>query len=156
MKDVKMEMGRRGVRFQEDRREWRLPSLLYADDLALCGESEEDLRAMVRNFVEMCRRRGLKVNAGKSKVMFLGGEEGSGCEVCVDGIRLEYVSEFKYLGCVLNKSGTDEPECSRKVTSGKKVARAISLWLMLRVCSLIVLGFCMSHCWCLLLCMAVR
>ena len=48
--------------------------LLYADDLVLCGESEEDLRSMVRCFVEVCQRRGLKVNAGKSKVMALGGE----------------------------------------------------------------------------------
>ena len=44
----------------------------------------------------MCRR-GLKVNAGKSKVMVLGREEGLECEVYVDGIRLEHVSEFKYL-----------------------------------------------------------
>ena len=27
-------------------------------------------------FVEVCRRRGLKVKGGKSKVMVLGGEEG--------------------------------------------------------------------------------
>ena len=59
-----MGMGRRGVRFQEGR-EWRLPSLLYAYDLVLCGESEEDLRAPLEHFVEVCRRRGLKVNAGK-------------------------------------------------------------------------------------------
>ena len=39
-------MGRRGVRFREDGREWRLPSLLYADDLVLRGELEEDQRAM--------------------------------------------------------------------------------------------------------------
>ena len=39
-------------------------------------------------------RRGLKVNAGKSKVMVLGGEEGLECEVCVDGIRLEFASEL--------------------------------------------------------------
>ena len=32
-------------------REWRLPSLLYAVDLVLCSESEEDLRAMVEWFV---------------------------------------------------------------------------------------------------------
>ena len=38
MKEVKMEMGRRGVRFLEDGREWKLPGLLYADDLVLCGE----------------------------------------------------------------------------------------------------------------------
>ena len=28
----------------------------------------------------------------------LNGEEGMECEVQVDGVRLEYVSEFKYLG----------------------------------------------------------
>ena len=34
---------------------------------------------MVGQFVEVCRRRGLKVNAGKSKVMVLNGEEGLEC-----------------------------------------------------------------------------
>ena len=53
-----------------------MPGLLYADYLVLCSESEEDLRAMVGRFAEVSRRRGLKVNAGKSKVMVLGGEEG--------------------------------------------------------------------------------
>ena len=48
------------------------------------------------HFVEVCKRRGLKVNAGKSKVMVLIGEEGLEWEVRVDGIRLEHVSEFKY------------------------------------------------------------
>ena len=61
-----------------------MPCLLYADDLVLYGESEKDLRAIVGRFIEMCRRRGLKFNAGKSKVMLLGGEEGLVCEVCVN------------------------------------------------------------------------
>ena len=47
----------------------------------------------------MCRRRGLKVSANKSKVMVLNEVEELECEVHVDGIRLEHVSEFKYLGC---------------------------------------------------------
>ena len=59
VKEVKMGMGRRRVSFLEDGREWRLPNLLYADDLVLCGESEENLRAMVGRFAEVCRRRGL-------------------------------------------------------------------------------------------------
>ena len=84
-------------------------------NLVLCGELEEDLRAMVGRFVEMCRRRGLKVNASKSKVMVLNGEEGLECEVYVNGVRLEYESEFKNLRCVLDESGTDGTECSRKV-----------------------------------------
>ena len=45
-------------------------------------------------------RKGLKVNAGKNKLIVLGGEEGLEYEVCLDGIHLEHVSEFKYLGCV--------------------------------------------------------
>ena len=83
------------------------------------------MRAVVVSFVEMCRKRGLKVSAGKSKIMVLGGEEGSECEVCVNRIRLEHVFEFKYLGCVLDESGTDKAEYSRKVPNGKKVAAAI-------------------------------
>ena len=85
----------------EDGKEWRLPGLLYTGDLVLCIESEEDLRTMVGRFAEVCKRRGLKVSAGKSKVMALNGEEGLECEVHVDEVHLE---EF-------------EAECSRKVAS---------------------------------------
>ena len=101
-----------------------MPDLLYADHLVLCGESEKDLRVMVGWFAEVCRRRRLKINAGKSKVMVLNGEEGLECEVHVDGIHLDYVSEFKYLGCVLDKSGRGG-ECSKKVASWRRVASAI-------------------------------
>ena len=105
-------------RSEISRREWKLLGLLYADDLVLCGESDEDLRSMLGRFEE-CRRRGLKINAGKSEVMVLNGEEGLECEVYVGGTRLEHVSEFKYSKCVLNESGTDETECSRKVARGE-------------------------------------
>ena len=75
MKEVKIMMRRREVRFLEDAREWRFPGLLYADDLVPSGESKEDLRAILGRFAEVCRRRGLKCNADKSKVMVLNGEE---------------------------------------------------------------------------------
>ena len=94
----------------EDEGEWRFPGLLYADDLVLCGESEEDLREMVGQFAEMCRRRDLKVNAGKSKVTVLNEEEGLEYERHLNEICLENVSEFKYLGGVLDESGTDGVE----------------------------------------------
>ena len=81
-----MGMGKRGVRFLEE-------------DIVLYGELEEDLRVMVGQFVEVCRR-GLKVNAGKSKVIVLNGEDGLVCDVHVDGIPLECVSKFKYWMCL--------------------------------------------------------
>ena len=73
----------------------------------------------------MDRKRFLKVNAGMSKVMMLGVEEGLECEVCVSGMRLEYVLEFKYLGYVLDESGTDDAECHKKVVSRRRVAGSI-------------------------------
>ena len=73
------------------------------------------LRMVVRQFVEECIRRGLKVNAGKSKVIILNGEERLKCEVHVDRVHLEHVSEFKYLGSVLDELDTNGAEGCRKV-----------------------------------------
>ena len=39
-----IEIGRIGVRFSEEKREWRLPDVLYADNLVLCGELWENER----------------------------------------------------------------------------------------------------------------
>ena len=115
-----MGIERRGVRCLEDEREWRLPGLLYADE-------------SVRQFAEVCRRRGLKFNAGKRKVMVLNGEEGLELEVHVDRVRLEHVSELKYLGCVLDKSGTDGAECSRRVAGA--ITSLVNAWNLQLECA---------------------
>ena len=93
--------------------------------MVLCDELEEDLKVMVGWFTEVCRRRVLKVNAGKSKVKVKIGEEVLECEAHIDGVCLEHVSKFEYLG-VMDEAGTDGAECSMKVASGRRVAGAIS------------------------------
>ena len=45
--------------------------------------------------------------------------------VCVDGMRLEHVSEFKYLEHVFDESGTDNAECRRKGASVRRVVDSI-------------------------------
>src|SRR5678816_1628876 len=50
MKEFEVGMAGNGVRMMENRDEWRVPYLLYADDLVLCGESEESLRGLVERF----------------------------------------------------------------------------------------------------------
>ena len=71
--------------YQPFGQKWRL-NHNKINKLVLCGKLEEDLRAMMGCFIKVCRRRGLKVNVGKSKVMVLNGEEGLECEVSVDKI----------------------------------------------------------------------
>ena len=68
MKEVKMGMGRRKLKFQQEGGgEWRLLGFLYADDLGLCGVGGRP-KGNGRRFAEVRRRRGLKVSAGKRKV----------------------------------------------------------------------------------------
>ena len=57
MKQLKMGKGRLGGRLMKEERDWRLLFLFCAPDLVFCGESEEDLIAMVRCFVDVCRRK---------------------------------------------------------------------------------------------------
>ena len=87
------------MRFLE---ESRLTDLLHADDLVLCTESEKRPEGDGERFFEVCKKRGLKANVDKSKVMMLGGEEGYEGDIRVDRALLERVSEFKYLRCVLD------------------------------------------------------
>ena len=73
-----------GSEISERGEEWKLLILLCVDDLVLCDESEEDL-VMVGHFDELCRRKGLKINADKSNVIVLGEEEGLEYEVIMAG-----------------------------------------------------------------------
>src|SRR5678815_4169579 len=95
MKELEVGVAADGVRTMENGRERRMPYLLYADDLVLCGESEESLKGLMERFDRVCKRRGLKVNVDKSKVMVVS-EDSPQCEVMLDGEQLEQVSEFDF------------------------------------------------------------
>ena len=83
------------MRFPEEVREWRIHGLLYVDDLNLCRKlGKKDLKGMVECFIDICRRRGPKVNADNNRVIVLGKIEGLECGVRVDGTRLEQMSEL--------------------------------------------------------------
>ena len=67
--------------------------VLYADDLVLMAESEQELIVKMRAWCTALERKGLKVNSGKSKVMVsaldVGEAEQSGefpCGVCHRGV----------------------------------------------------------------------
>ena len=64
------------MRFLEEGREWRIPGLFYVNDMALCGESEEEPKLMVERFVEKCKRGGLKVIADQGDGVRWGGGTG--------------------------------------------------------------------------------
>ena len=88
--------------------------------------------------------------------MVLGGEAGLECEVCVDKVCLKHVSEFKYFECVLDESGTDEAEFSRKVVNGRRVAGTIRYLVNVRSLQLECARVLHETCWYLFLRMVLR
>ena len=76
------------------------------------------------------------------------------CEILVNEMQLEHMSQFKYLGCVLDESVMDVAEFYMNVASGRKSEFFIRSWVNVR--GSIVLGSCMIHCSCLFLCMVKR
>ena len=60
-------------------------------------------------------------------MLVLGGEEESICEALVDWNRMEYVSDFKYLRCVVDELDIDGAEYRRKKAIGRRVEGAIRL-----------------------------
>ncbi len=95
------------------------------DDTELLAESEGDLQRVVNLFCSVCKRRKLKVNAGKSKVMVFERMEEvidfniayrvrmlavARCRIMLGSEKMEGGREFKYLGTVLCKHGVMEGE----------------------------------------------
>ena len=79
----------------------------------------------------MCRRRGLKFNAGKNLVMVLGGEDGLECEVYVTGCDWSICRNLN----ILDAFWTNQVQMRQ---------------------SAVVLGSCTSHFSCLFICIVVR
>ena len=69
MKEVRMRINGMGIGLERDGIEWTLSDLMYADDVVFMAKSERELSVMIQKFDYVCKRRGLKVNVDKSKVM---------------------------------------------------------------------------------------
>ena len=106
---------------------WEINQLLFADDTVVVADSEEKLGQLVTEFGRVCKRRKLRVNVGKSKVMRCTRNElGARLNVSLDGEALEEVDQFKYLGSVIAANGGVEADVSHRVSEGCKVLGAVN------------------------------
>ena len=72
---------------------------MSADDTVLVADSKKKLERLVEEFGRVCRRRKLKVNLAKSKVMQSARDGIVGeMNIMMDGLVLEEKEVFKYQG----------------------------------------------------------
>ena len=79
--------------------------LLYADDVILIADSEDELQTLLDCLHRWCERNCLNINKDKSKIIHFRRQSSLRSNVsftCGD-LSLDYVSHYKYLGLVLHE-----------------------------------------------------
>ena len=109
MREVRENVGEVGVKLWDNARrcEWKIEWLMFADDTVLVGDSEEKLQRLVSEFANVCWRRKLTVNVGKSKTMRINGNENEReIDISMNGAQMEMVESYKYLGVNVTSDGS--------------------------------------------------
>ena len=88
----------------------------YADDTTLMAESEEELKSLLRK-VKESEKVGLKLNIQKMKIM----ASGPITSWEIDGVTVETVSDFIFLGSKITAGGDCSHEIKRHLSLEEKL-----------------------------------
>ena len=124
MKEIREKLGINGSSLWDARykQEWKVDCLMFANDTALVADSVERLQELALGYV--CKRRKLKVDPSKSKVMRIGGHsEENTRNASLNGRGLEEAERNRYLGVDILNDRKMSKEVNNKVDSA-----LMSLW----------------------------
>lgn len=93
---------------------------VFADDLAVFAKSEKDLQYNINIWNDALRKRNMKVNAKKTKVMVISREKRN-INIQIDGDKIEQVEDFKYLGNVFEVNGRQDIEINERIKAAMRV-----------------------------------
>ena len=79
--------------------------LMYADDIVLLTDSEEDMQVLLNKLGEWCNQWRLRINMNKSEVLHVRCKRKARSNFLfkLNGSVLNYTSQYKYLGLLLNE-----------------------------------------------------
>ena len=92
-------------------------NLRYADDTTLMAESEEELKSHLMKVKVESEKVGLKLNIQKMKIM----TSGPITSWQIDGLTMETVTDFLFLGSKITAGGDCSHEIRRHLPPGRKV-----------------------------------
>lgn len=90
--------------------------LLFADDSALLAHSPQEMQRIINAFSDASKKFGLKINIKKTEVLYQPNSSiTQEVDITVDGIKLNSVPEFTYLGSTVAKDGRIDAELQRRM-----------------------------------------
>ena len=94
----------------------RLNNLRFADDIVLFANNIDELQVLVNELALVCSEVGLKMNIDKTKIM-INEWTPEGC-ISAGNTQLQRVTEYVYLGQLINMKGDLKPEILRRIKLG--------------------------------------
>ena len=102
----------------------KLKMLAFADDLVVFGKTQRDLQVNVNILNTELKKRGLKINAKKTKSMVIS-RDSCKHEIKINEEILEQVDSFKYLGVIISSN------CSLKEEINQRISKATNVYSQL-------------------------
>ena len=95
-------------------------SMMYADDVVLCAETKEELEQKLEAWRKALEDRGMKISRRKTEYLQLGTQVNDGEGLVLDGENIKRVDKFKYLGSLVDETGSGEGEIKCRMQTGWK------------------------------------
>ena len=96
-----------------------LKDVRFADDQGMIASREAGLQKIMDSLNATALRYGMKINIKKTKVMKVS-REGGTINITINGLKIEQVKSFKYLGCILTEDGKCENEIKCRIAQAKE------------------------------------
>ena len=92
----------------------------FADETALIANTEKDLQGLVNKIKEESKLYGLSLNKKKTYTMvFSKKKEIPKCSIELDGVALQQVKQFNYLGRILTTDGRSKVQIDKRIGQAK-------------------------------------
>ena len=108
-----------------------MSNLRYADDTVLIASNMNELQQLLDKVREASEKAGLFLNAKKTKTMKIQRQPAMDDDehININGVAVENVKEFTYLGAVITNTYDDSPEIKRRTAIAKNATVALNkIW----------------------------
>uniref|UniRef100_A0A8D8YBA7 Craniofacial development protein 2 n=3 Tax=Cacopsylla melanoneura TaxID=428564 RepID=A0A8D8YBA7_9HEMI len=103
-----------------------LNNLRYADDTIVFADTLEGLQQLMNKVTETSKKYGLDINTNKTKFMIISKENITGANLYVEGKRIERVSQYTYLGTIINEQWDNSQEIRCRIGKAKSTFNEMS------------------------------
>ena len=100
-------------------------TMLFTDDIVICKETRQEVEQRLECWRYALGRRGMKVSRPKTEYLCINGENDKET-VKMKDTKVPRVKEFKYLGSMVQESGSCEREVKKRVQAGWNRWRKVS------------------------------